>query len=140
MSTDESRRVRTRVALFGRESLNETDIWRWDNIRREEEHAKARKQRAQERERREQDLAHAGAHEEIAVLRADLAALRGELESLSRTVADTLNETANVFQTLTDERREQRAEFDDLKVAVAKLSSTEPHGRSADFKFAREKD
>ena len=99
-----------------------------------------RAQLKHEQERHERSLARAGAREEIAALRAELATLRTEHESLCRTLADTMNAAASAFGTLAAERREQRAEFDDLKVAVAKLSSTEPHGRSADFKFAREKD
>ena len=70
----------------------------------------------------------------------ELATLQGEHESLCRTLSDTMAATASAFGTLADERREQHAKLDDLKVAVTKLSSTEPHGRSADFKFAREKD
>ena len=54
-------------------------------------------------------------------------------------MADTLNATANAFGTLVDERREQRAEIDDLKAAIAKLGSTELHGRKEGFQFAREK-
>jgi len=131
---------RSRVKLFGVESLNALDRWRYDMDKLEQERAQARQQSKREQERHERQIARAGAIEQIAALRAELATLRAEHESLCRTLSDTMSATASAFGTLADERREQRTEFDDLRVAVAKLSSTEPHGRSADFKFAREKD
>ena len=73
-------------------------------------------------------------------MRAELTALREAHDSLCRSVADTLHAVSDTFGTLADERREQHTEIENLKVAVARLSSTESHGRSADFKFAREKD
>jgi len=49
-----------------------------------------------------------------------------------------MNATADVFRTLTDERREQCAQIEDLKLAVAKLGAT-PEAKRAAFQFARER-
>jgi len=76
--------------------------------------------------------------EEIAALRAELAMLREKHESLSALVRDTLNTTTDTLCTLADERREQRAEIDDLKLAVARLGAS-PEAKRAAFQFAREK-
>ena len=125
---------RNQVKLFGVESLNALDRWRYDMDRLEHERAQAREQQKHEQERHERSLARAGAHAEIAALRAELAALRGEFESLNRTLADTMNATASAFGVLADERREQRAEIADLK---AKLGAS-PEAKRA-FQVAREK-
>jgi chromosome segregation ATPase len=137
MSADEYQRVRTRAGLFGRDSLNRLDRERLDLAELEDQRAQVRQQLEQEQERREQDLARAGATEQIVALRAELSALREEYESLSRIVADTLRATSDAFGTLADERREQCAEFENLKTAITKLGSTD--GRKEAFQFAREK-
>lgn len=130
---------RNRVKLFGVESLNEVDRWRYDMDRMEQERVKARQQREQEQERREQDLARASTTDQIVALRAELSELREEHESLSRTMVDTMNATSDVFRTLTDERREQCAQIEDLKLAIAKLGAS-PEAKRVAFQFAREKD
>jgi predicted nucleic acid-binding Zn-ribbon protein len=85
---------RNQVKLFGVESLNALDRWRYDMDRLEHERAQARQQVKQEQERHERSLARAGTREEIAALRAELATLREEHESLCRTLSDTMNATA----------------------------------------------
>jgi hypothetical protein len=129
---------RNRVELFGRDSLNELDKWRMDSAQREEARARAEEQRKQERERREQDLARASATEQIVALRAELSALREEHESLSAILRDALNTTTDTLCTLADERREQRDEIADLKLAVTKLGAS-PEAKGVAFQFAREK-
>ena len=76
--------------------------------------------------------------EQIVALRAELSALREEHESLSRTVADTLRATSDAFGTLADERRGQREEIADLKLAIARLRAS-PEAKRAAFQFTREK-
>jgi hypothetical protein len=131
---------RSQLKLFGKDSLNALDRWRMEMDQLEQGRAQARQQRKQEQERREQDLARAGATDQIVALRAELTALQAEHESLRTSVVDTLNATANAFGTLVDERREQRAEIEELKTTIAKLGSTELHGRKEGFQFARERD
>src|SRR5262249_16685619 len=112
--------------------------WRSDADRREQEYAQAREQSKREQERHERDVARAGAREEIATLRAELAELRGEFESLNRTLADRMAATARAFGTLADERREQHAAIADLKAAVAAVGAS-PLGKRTAFQFARER-
>ena len=136
MSTEDG--WRSQLRLFEPESLNALDRWRMDNDRREQERAQAQERQKREQERHKRSLARAGAREKIAALRAELAMLREKHESLSALVRDTLNTTTDTLCTLADERREQRAEIDDLKLAVARLGAS-PEAKRAAFQFAREK-
>jgi len=122
--SNEHRRWLAQIRLFGPESLNALDRWRMDNDRREQERAQAQERQKREQERHKRSLARAGAREKIAALRAELAMLREKHESLSALVRDTLNTTTDTLCTLADERREQRAEIDDLKLAVARLGAS----------------
>jgi hypothetical protein len=132
---------RNRVKLFGVESLNALDRWRYENDKSEQARAQEREQRKRDQERREQDLARASAADQIVALRAELSAVRDAHESLCGTFADVTRATADVIQTLGDQCRDLSRECEELRDSVktqaAKL--VEPHGQHADFKFAREK-
>ena len=128
---------RNHVKLFGVESLNSVDRWRYDMDRLEQERARAKEQMKRDEERHARSLARAGAREEIASLRGELAELRGEFETLSSTLADCLRATSETFSTLSDEAHARREEVADLKLAVARLGAS-PEAKRA-FQFAREK-
>ena len=129
---------RSQLKLFGKDSLNALDRWRMEMDQLEQERARSRGQSKREQERHERSLARAGAREEIAALRAELATLRAEHESLCRTLSETMGATASAFGTLADERREQHAAIDDLKLQIARLGAS-PEAKRAAFQFAREK-
>jgi chromosome segregation ATPase len=135
MSTDDG--WRHRLKLLGPDNLNALDRWRMDVDRLEQERAQPREQRKRDGERHERQIARASAREEIAALRAELAALRAEHESLCVTLRDTMNVTADVFDTLGSQCRDLSRECEgvrELKAEVARLS-----GRKEEFQFAREK-
>lgn len=104
--------------------------WRVEMDRLEQERAEAKTQMQREQERHERSLARAGAHAEIAELRADLA-------TLYNTLSDTMTATGEALRTLGDEARARREEIADLKLQIARLSAS-PEAKRA-FQFGREK-
>jgi len=104
--------------------------WRAEMDQLEQERAEAKAQMRRQEERHERSLARAGAREEIAELRGDLA-------TLYDTLRDVITATSDTLRTLGDEARTQRTAIDDLRLQVAKLSAT-PEAKRA-FQFAREK-
>jgi hypothetical protein len=118
--------------------------WRDKVQRREEEFAQARREREQEDQRRVDARAshEAGllrnAHEaRIADLERQVATLTTDMLAIGSALLDAVKRVAEERMDLA---REQREEIRDLKVEVAKLSSTLAEGRVKDFAFAREKD
>ena len=106
--------------------------WRVEMDRLEQERAEAKTQMQREQERHERSLARAGAREEIAELRSDLA-------TLYNTLRDVITATSDTLRTLGDEARTQHTAIDDLKLQVARLSAS-PEAKRAAFQFAREKE
>jgi hypothetical protein len=129
MSTEDG--WRSQLKLFGMDSLNSLDRWRMEMDRLDQERAQAKEQMRREEERHVRSLARAGAREEIAELRADLA-------TLYATLRDVINATSETLSTLANEARARREEIADLKLAVAKLGAS-PEAKKAAFQFAHEK-
>jgi len=143
MSTDDG--WRNRLALMGRENLNNLDRWRADNAQRAEERAHQR--RTEERERRQHEEQNAveqlraEVQREIAHLRTEvhqlheiaLEAVGGALGEYGDKIVDHAEKRIKEFQLATERR------YGELMGRIDALISGAP-SRAKDFKFTNERD
>jgi hypothetical protein len=125
-----SENERARRAL--RDQWDEMDHWRDYQDRRQEERDQAKAEMRAEQERRECNIAEAGAHAQIAELKQRLEAVERQLASF-----DELASAVATFGTAVDSKL---AELQQLLTRHSELRQAElPEAKRAAFQFAREK-
>src|SRR5262249_33016637 len=122
---------RSRVKLFGADSLNSVDRWRMEMDQLEQERAQARDQSKREQERHERNVARAGAYEEIAALKQRLAAAEEQLAGF--------NELGQAITTFGDAVESKLSKLEYLMTRHAELRQPDSHQPKGFQGFAREK-
>jgi chromosome segregation ATPase len=122
---------RSRVKLFGKDSLNSVDRWRMEMDELGQDRAKAKAQMRREQERRECDVAQASAREEIAELKQRLAAVEQQVASF-----DELAQAVATFGAAVDNKLVELQRLLTRHAELRQAESPQPKGFQG---FAREK-